>query len=102
MEETARARGPGVGGPLKGSGGAAEVPGHVGTECELILCGHQQGLGSSLSEKERRWFILTEECPSLAVVGNTECRLDSESHGSVRGSCRPRGEGGLGEDGLSR
>lgn len=24
------------------------------------------------------------------------------SHGSVRGSCRPRGEGGLGEDGLSR
>ena len=83
MEETARARGPGVGGPLKGSGGAAEVPGHVGTECELIPCGHQQGLGSSLSGKERRWFILTEECPSLAVVGNTECRLDSDGATAV-------------------
>lgn len=83
MEEKARARGPGVGGPLKGSGGAAEVPGHVGMECEFILCGHQQGLGSSLSGKERRWFILTEECHSLAVVGNTECRLDSDGATAV-------------------
>ena len=55
----------------------------MGTECELILCGPQQGLGSSLSEKERRWFILTEECPSLAVVGNTECRLDSDGATAV-------------------
>lgn len=76
-------RGPGVSGPLKGSGRAAEVPGHVGTECELISCGHRQGSGSSLSGKGRRWFILMEECPSLAVVGNTECRLDSDGATAV-------------------
>lgn len=58
---TARAREAGVGGPVKGSGGAAEIPGPVGTEYRLIPRGHRRGSGSSLSGKGSRRDILTEE-----------------------------------------
>lgn len=58
---TARAGEAGVGGPVKGSGGAAEIPGPVGMECRLIPHGHRWGSGSPLSGKGSRRDILTEE-----------------------------------------
>lgn len=60
-EVTARARGPAVGGPIRASAGAGEVPGDVGTDCELIPCGRGQDSGLALSGKGRHQDTLTEE-----------------------------------------
>ena len=60
-EVTAGARGPAVGGPMRSSAGAGEVPGDVSMDCELIPCGRGQDSGLSLSGKGRHRDTLMEE-----------------------------------------
>ena len=100
---TARAGEAGVGGPVKGSGGAAEIPGPVGTECRLIPRGHRRGSGVFPEREGKSLGHFDRGVTQPGCCGGHRMQAGHRwGHGSVRGSCRPRGEGGLGEDCLSR